>query len=87
MKDILKSLHITEKGTGLLQENKYVFKVGSKTNKSEIKKELKKLYNVDALSVKIINVPRKKIRVGRQEGWKRGYKKAIVEIKKGQKIE
>ncbi len=87
MKDIIVSSHVTEKSTDLSKENKYVFKVGQKTNKSEIKKEIESFYKVNVLDIKIINIPKKKIRVGRKEGWKKGYKKAIVEIKKGQTIE
>ncbi len=86
-RESLINLHVTEKSNDLLQDNKYVFKVNTKTNKSEIKKAVESLYKVDVSDVKIINIPKKKIRVGRREGWKKGYKKAIVEIKKGQKIE
>ncbi len=85
--DPLVSSHVTEKSTSLLQENKYVFKVHLKTNKSEIKKEIENLYKVNVLAIKIINIPKKKVRVGKKEGWKKGYKKAIIEIKKGQTIE
>lgn len=84
---VLVSPHITEKATELEKENKYVFKVFQKTNKIEIKKAIEGLYGVDVVDVKIINVPRRRKRLGRQEGWKKGYKKAIVKIKKGQKIE
>ena len=84
---VLVSPHITEKATELEKENKYVFKVFQKTNKIEIKKAVEDLYGIDVVDVKIINVPRRRKRLGRQEGWKKGYKKAIVKIKKGQKIE
>ena len=39
------------------------------------------------MNVRIINVPRKQRRLGGQKGWRKGYKKAIVRIKKGQRIE
>ena len=84
---VLESPHITEKATKLGEENKYVFKVFQKANKIEIKKAINDLYGVEVLDIKIINVPRKRKRLGRQFGWKKGYKKAIVKIKKGQKIE
>lgn len=84
---ILVSHHITEKATELEKENKYVFKVFQKTNKIEIKKAIEGLYGVEVINIKIINVPRRRKRLGRQEGWKKGYKKAIVKVKKGQKIE
>ena len=84
---VLHSPHITEKASKLAEENKYVFKVWPKSNKNEIKKAIKDTYGVDVVNVKIINVPRRKTRLGRHEGWKKGYRKAIAEIKKGQKIE
>ncbi len=84
---VLSSPHITEKATDLSEKNKYVFKVKSRTNKVEIKKVIKDTYGVDAVDVKIINVHRKKRRLGKQTGWRKGYKKAIVKVKEGQKIE
>jgi len=84
---ILKSPHVTEKATDLTKKNQYVFKVFSRANKSEIKKAIGGLYGVDVISVKIINIPSKKRRLGRISGWKPGYKKAIIGIKEGQTIE
>jgi len=55
--------------------------------KLEIKKAIEGLYGVDVLSVKVINIPKRRRRLGRITGWRKGYKKAIVKIKKGQKIE
>jgi len=84
---VLKSPHVTEKATDLTKKNQYVFKVTSGTNKTEIKKAIENLYGVDVLSVKIINVREKQRRVGRNLGWRKAYKKAIVKLKEGQKIE
>ncbi len=84
---VLKSPHITEKATDLIKKNQYTFKVSSNSNKTEIKKEVEQLYNVDVLSVKTMKVPKKITRVGKTSGWSRGYKKAIVKIKEGQKSE
>jgi len=84
---ILKGPHITEKSTDLSKKNKYVFRVYSESNKKEIKKIISVLYNVDVLSVRIINIPKKSRRLGKTSGWRQGYKKAIITIKKGQKIE
>ena len=78
---------MTEKSTFLSYNNQYIFEVWQKANKTEIAKAIKKLYKVDVISVKIINIPRKKARLGRTLGWKKGYKKAIVKIKKDQIIE
>jgi len=84
---VLDTPHVTEKATALTEENKYVFKVLPRANKIEIKKAVEDLYGVDVINVRIINVPRRQRRLGRQKGWRKGYKKAIVKIKKGQKIE
>jgi len=84
---VLKTPQVTEKATGLVGQNQYVFKVWPKANKVETKKAIEDLYGVDVVSVKIIKVPRKRRRLGKISGWRRGYKKAIVKIKEGQKIE
>ncbi len=84
---ILKFPHITEKATILSQNNQYVFIVYNDVNKIEIKKAVEALYNVKVLKIQTIKMPRKKRRVGRTFGWRKGYKKAIVRIKEGQKIE
>jgi large subunit ribosomal protein L23 len=84
---VLKSPHITEKVTNLNRMNQYAFKVYPNVNKTEIKKAIEELYNVDVLSVKIIRVPAKKRTMKRISGWRSGYKKAIIKIREGQKIE
>lgn len=84
---ILKAPHVTEKATDLVAKNKYVFKVYPKANKIEIKKAIEDLYGVDVLTVRTIIIPARKRRLGKNEGWQKGYKKAIIKIKEGQKIE
>jgi large subunit ribosomal protein L23 len=84
---ILKTPQVTEKATDLVKENQYVFKVFPETNKTEIKRAVNELYGVDVSDVKIIKVSAKRRRIGRISGWRKGYKKAIVKIKEGQKIE
>jgi large subunit ribosomal protein L23 len=84
---ILKTPHITEKATDLTGRNQYVFKIWERANKTEVKKAIEDVFGVNVVSIKIINIPRKKRRLGRIEGFRKGYKKAIVRIKEGQKIE
>ncbi|MDD5146727.1 MAG: 50S ribosomal protein L23 [Candidatus Pacebacteria bacterium] len=84
---VLKHPHITEKATKLGENNQYIFKVFDRANKSEVKKAVEEVYSVNVVDVKIINIPAKKRRLGRTEGYKAGYKKAIVKIKKDQTIE
>ncbi len=86
-KYVLVKPHISEKATELSEKGFYVFKVLKKSNKKEIKHEVENKYKVSVDSVRVINVPRKKTRLGRTEGVKSGYKKAIVKLKKGETIE
>lgn len=84
---ILVAPHITEKATDLAEKNKYIFKVYKRTNKAEIKRAIENIYGVNVVKVNIVNIKSKERRLGRQVGWKKGYKKAIVKIREGQKIE
>lgn len=88
---ILRFPQITEKAAWLAERNQYVFKVLPDANKTEIKKVVENLYGVTVEDVNIINMPGKKRRLGRTQGWRegreKGFKKAIVKIKEGQKIE
>ena len=84
---VLKRPHVTEKATDLTKINQYVFEVYADTNKPEIKKVIEDIYGVDVVALRIVNIPRKKRKLGKTEGWKAGYKKVIARIKEGQKIE
>jgi len=85
---ILESPHVTEKA-GMLADknNSYIFKVNSSANKNEVKSAVQDLYGVAVENVNIINIPRKARRVGRNEGFKSGFKKAIVKLAEGERIE
>ena len=76
---------ITEK-TSKQGGGQYVFAVDQRGNKIEIKKEVERLYNVSVGKVHIINTPSKKRKLGRFQGERSGVKKAIVILKKGEKI-
>ena len=83
----LKSPYISEKATNLASEDKYIFVAKDKSNKKEIKDAVEELYKVNVLNVNIIKTPKKKKRLGRHHGWRKGFKKAVVQIKEGQKID
>jgi large subunit ribosomal protein L23 len=78
---------ITEEATRITELNKYIFKVAPSADKNKVKKSVEDLYGVKVISVNVINIPRKKRIRGRVTGWKSGYKKAIVTLKEGDKIE
>jgi len=85
--DSIKSPIITEKATILSEQNKTVFKVHQRATKTNIKKNIEKIFKVTVLKVNIINQKSKqKMRQGRKI-YKTGYKKAIITIKKGQSID
>lgn len=84
---ILREPHISEKATYLSDQNKYVFKVFKATNKIQIKNAVANLYGVMVRDVRIINEKSKSRKVRNISGRKPGYKKAIVTLEKGHKIE
>ena len=84
---MVKSPIITEKATALTSFNQYVFLVADEAAAPEIKKVIEAVYKVKVIAVRIINIKSKVRRLGRSVGTKPGYKKAIVTIKEGQKID
>lgn len=87
MQEILKKAVISEKGFAAQESGKYIFHVTPKSNKDLIKKEVERLFKVDVLAVNIINIPGKMKRIGRIYGRRNTVRKAIITVKKGQKIE
>jgi len=84
---LIKHAAITEKSNYLTKQNKYVFVVDFKANKPEIAKAVKSIYKVDPIRVNIVNIKGKVKRFGLKTGRLPNVKKAIVTLKKGQKIE
>ena len=84
---IVKSLLQTEKATAMLPENKYLFWVDKKANKIEIKKAIESIYNVTVTKVNTQMARGKNRRVRYVEGKTPDRKKAIVQLKQGDKIE
>ena len=83
----LKSPWVTEKATDLAKQNKYIFKVDKKADKIKVKRAIEKMYDVQVVGVNIINIHPKPRRLGRTIGLKPGFKKAIVAVAEGDKIE
>jgi len=87
-RDIIKAPIITEKSANIAANEKtYVFKVDVKANKSQIKDAIEKIFNVKVEKVNTVNVHPKKKRVGRYTGMTNKYKKAIVTLANGNKID
>lgn len=78
---------VSEKNTLMAQENKYAFEVSMGATKNEIKKAINAVYNVEPIKVNIISNSGKEVRFRRVIGRRKDWKKAIVTLKEGDKIE
>ena len=78
---------VTEKSTNMSEFNKVTFKVPLSSNKKSLKKSIEKLFKVNVTKVNIVN-KKSRIKVSRgKKIKKKGYKKVIVTLKKGQNID
>ena len=78
---------VTEKSTNISEQNKIVFKVPVKVNKKIVKTSIEKIFKVNVTKVNIIN-KKNRIKITRGKKIKvKGYKKAIITLKKGQNID
>jgi large subunit ribosomal protein L23 len=78
---------ITEKGTLLSEQNKYAFQVAMGANKLQIKEAVEKAFDVHVLKVNTMIMPSKTKRVGRSVGRTSEWKKAVVTLAEGERIE
>lgn len=78
---------ITEKNTYQLSSGKYTFRVAREANKVQIKEAVEKIFKVAVADVNVINVRGKERGVGRRKGFAPNWKKAIVTLQPGQRIE
>jgi large subunit ribosomal protein L23 len=85
--DILREPYITEKTSMMGQDNKYVFKVPKNINKIDVKRAVEDVFGVSVVNIAVINTASRKVRLGRHEGRKPGFKKAIITLKEGDKID
>lgn len=85
--DVLKALVRTEKASSLEGEGKYMFRVSDGASKIDIKRAVEEIYKVKVQDVNTASVRGKLKRVRFKTGYTSGWKKAIVTLKEGQKIE
>jgi large subunit ribosomal protein L23 len=84
---IIKNPRITEKASFNAEQNIYTFDVTANANKTEIKKAIFSLYKVHPVKVNILKVQDKQVMSKGKKGVKSGGKKALVYLKKEDKIE
>ncbi len=85
--EVLRRPVITEKNTMLQAQGKYAFEIAREANKPQIKQAVEKAFKVKVLAVNVMTVPGKTRRVGRRQVLTQSWKKAIVTLKPGDKIE
>lgn len=87
LRDVLIRPLVTEKTNAMMQDNKYTFVVPLKANKVQIRQAVEQIFKVKVLVVNTIRVMGKTKRMGKTEGKRPDYKKAIVKLAPGQTIE
>lgn len=88
MKEIIKAPIITEKSANIsVDGKKVVLKVSKDANKVQIRQAVEKAFDVKVTNVNTVNVRAKKKRVGRYEGKTSAYKKAIITLAEGSKLD
>ena len=86
--DVLHRALVTEKGTRMREGgNKYIFVVAPRANKIEIKNAVEHIFNVTVERVRTQNNLGKFKRMGRFEGRRSSWKKAIITLKQGDTID
>ncbi len=78
---------ITEKNTLLNEQGKYVFEVIGDANKIQVKQAVEEVFKVTVIGVNVLRVPGKMRRSGRTAGMTRSWKKAVVTLEAGERIE
>ena len=85
--DVIKRPLLTEKSTGLKELNQYCFEVSPRATKIDVKIAVETLFKVKVDDVRTMQYAGKKKRVGRTVGRKNSWKKAVVTLKEGSRIE
>lgn len=82
-RDIIKRPVITERSTDLMADKKYTFEVDVKATKTQVKKAVEEIFDVNVDKVNILNYKGKLKRMGRYAGYTNKRRKAIVTLKEG----
>ena len=85
--DVIRTLLRTEKGTQAAAFRKYFFAVDVRATKPQIKKAVEELFKVKVSRVRTALIAGKPKRVGARWGYKPDWKRAVVTLKEGSKIE
>jgi len=86
-RDVVIAPVVSEKSYSLIEDNKYSFRVHAKAHKTQIRQAVEELFDVKVEGVNIVKVQSKPKRRGVSRGIKPGWKKAIVQLRAGDRIE
>jgi large subunit ribosomal protein L23 len=84
-RDIIKRPIITERSSDMMSNKKYMFEVDIRSNKTEIKQAIEKIFKVKVTNVNTLRMPAKPKRYGRHSGYTSEWKKAIVSLSQDSK--
>ncbi|MBI2625912.1 50S ribosomal protein L23 [Candidatus Parcubacteria bacterium] len=84
---VLRGAPATEKAVAGEARGEYTFRIRSEATKVQVKRAVEEQYGVAVKAVRVVNMPGKVRKRGRIQGWRPGFRKAIVTIAKGQKLE
>src|SRR3989344_136698 len=86
MSKVLYAPLLTEKAAQAMDSGLYVISVSENATKKSIRQEFKTNFDLDVVSVRIVNLPAKQIKFKRIPGTQPARRKAYVQLKKGQKL-
>jgi len=86
-RQILLAPVVSEKSYSLIEENKYSFRVHPKAHKTQVRQAVEELFDVTVVAVNVLKVQPKPKRRGLHRGTRPGWKKAIVQLAEGDRIE
>lgn len=84
---VLKRPVITEKGTLLQEQNKYLFEVAPSASKAQVHEAVERAFNVKVISVNMVKMRGERRRMGVRWVQTPSWKKAVVTLKPGDKIQ
>ena len=87
VRQVLLAPVVSEKSYSLIEDDKYSFRVHPRAHKTQIRQAVEELFEVTVVGVNVVNVRSKPKRRGFSKGTKPGWKKAIVQVQAGDRID
>lgn len=84
---LIKKPVISEKATLLAEQGSYLFVVHADANKNGVRKEMQSRFGVRVKTVRMVRIPARRMRKGGKIGYRPGFKKALVVVAKGEKLD